>query len=217
MPDSSPATTDEAPPSDESPAAGSGVAPPERDLRPFVAAVVVATVILGIAGWIFLRGSGDGQSTDPTKAALSQVIGPNAAKPPKTAPGLALTWFDGTKGSFGDLAGKPTVVNFFAAWCAPCKYELPAFVRAHAHYGDKIRFVGVDETEPKADGQQAADRAKVTYRLATDPAGEVLAAFGGVSMPTTVFLDANGKIVRTWSGQITDARLRSTIEKDLLG
>ncbi|MEM2856485.1 MAG: thioredoxin [Candidatus Nitrosocaldaceae archaeon] len=47
------------------------------------------------------------------------------------------------------LSEKPIIVDFWAPWCAPCKYMHSIFERLASRYGDKIRFarVNVDENQ----------------------------------------------------------------------
>lgn len=151
-------------------------------------------------GLIVLTSNGD-----PTSA--------NAA-----APDLTLTYFDGTTEKLADLEGRPVVLNFWASWCPACVSEMPSFADVHRRYQDRVEFVGINMQEVSLDAAMSlAERTGVEYRLAHDPEGAIFNAFGGLAMPTTVFLDSDGSVVRVHSGTIFSDQLVAVIEDDLLG
>ena len=60
------------------------------------------------------------------------------------APERDLTGLDGNRVRLSDYAGKVVVINFWATWCAPCRAEIPAFVRLREQYHDKgLEIIGV--------------------------------------------------------------------------
>lgn len=56
----------------------------------------------------------------------------------------------------------------------------------------------------------------ITYDLARDPDGSAFVHFGAVAMPTTVFIDADGRVVEVHPGEISASQLRSRIDRLLL-
>jgi thiol-disulfide isomerase/thioredoxin len=118
---------------------------------------------------------------------------------------------------FAELrAGRPAVVNFFASWCAPCVQEMPDFEDVHREYGDVVAFVGLAERESAEDSLEIVASTGVTYDIGRDPGGDVLAAFQGLAMPTTVFIAADGTITSLHSGALSAGDLRRTVEAQLL-
>jgi thiol-disulfide isomerase/thioredoxin len=113
-------------------------------------------------------------------------------------------------------AGRPAVVNFFASWCAPCVQEMPDFEVAHQEFGDDVAFVGLAERESAQDSLGIVETTGVTYDIGRDPGGDVLTAFQGLAMPTTVFIDADGTITSLHSGALSTADLRRRIKAELL-
>lgn len=98
---------------------------------------------------------------------------------------------DGTI-SLDDFRGKPLVLNFWASWCLPCKEETPelvAFAKAHP----EIQVVGIAFDEPAKDSKAFAEQYKVTYRLGTDPDASTQSIVGFPGLPSTYFLDAQGR------------------------
>lgn len=205
---------DEAP-ADEPPAAGRRVP---------LATVVIATLLsLAIAGLVagLLIGVGE-KKDDPNIVTLDNDVAsvPSLGEGEDTvgrpAPTSDYTTFDGEEASVADYAGTPMVVNFFASWCVPCVREMPAFEQVHQDVGDQVAFVGVNVQDSETEGQAIVDDTGITYDVGRDPDGSLLASFGGVAMPTTVLVDADGTIVRVLSGATTAEELRAAIDEDLL-
>lgn len=205
---------DEAP-ADEAPAAGRRVP---------LATVVIATLLsLAIAGLVagLLLGVGE-KKDDPNIVTLDNDVAsvPSLGEGEDTvgrpAPTSDYTTFDGEEASVADYAGTPMVVNFFASWCVPCVREMPAFEQVHQDLGDQVAFVGVNVQDSETEGQAIVDDTGITYDVGRDPDGSLLASFGGVAMPTTVLVDADGTIVRVLSGATTAEELRAAIDEDLL-
>ena len=96
------------------------------------------------------------------------------------------------------LRGKPTVVNFWAAWCITCRVEMPILNRAYADLAPQVRFIGIDTID---DANSALDFAvhiepRMRYPSVFDPDKKALLAVGGTTgPPITLFLDATGRVV----------------------
>ena len=110
--------------------------------------------------------------------------------------------------------GKPTVVNFWAEWCEPCKEEMPAFEAVHRAVGDQVRFVGVDY-EDRADAALAfAEEIGVSYPLVEDPDGSFFDAVQGRGTPHTLLVDAEGTIVHRHAGPLTQQALEDLLAEE---
>ncbi len=69
---------------------------------------------------------------------------------------------------------------------------MPAFQRVHRALGDRVAILGVDVSEAQSPGQKMIDRTGVTYPQARDPQGQMVKAYGGVTLPHTVVIDFEG-------------------------
>lgn len=172
-----------------------------RRVRLAASALVVAAA-LGV-GFLLFGGSGDGVSVSGTAAGGRPV------------PHVSLTDFDGARFDLADYRGKPVVLNFWASWCPFCVAEMPDFQRVHQELGDRVAFVGVNLRDNGSAAQALAGKTGVTYRLAADPNGRVYSSFKGTGMPTTVFIDAHGRLVDLVTGQLTRQALTQKIAHDL--
>ena len=122
--------------------------------------------------------------------------------------------------NFSDLQGKPVVLNFWAGLCPPCRAEMPGMEAFHQDYRDRVTLIGVDVGEFMKLGSQDDARHLLTDLGITYPAGYtthdgVIADYGVLSMPTTVFIDADGGIYRKWSGVLDHDALASVTDKML--
>jgi thiol-disulfide isomerase/thioredoxin len=136
-----------------------------------------------------------------------------------TMPEYSATGLDGSKFDLATKRNKVVLLNLWATWCGPCRYEIPELQSLHAKFepkGFEVIGVSVDESgvEPV---KQFVDEFKMTYPVVLDPEGKLAGIFGTSVLPTTVLLDRNGKIVWKRYGQIMpgDKELEQAIAKVL--
>ena len=114
------------------------------------------------------------------------------------------------------LIGKPVVLNFWASSCAPCLREMPLFEQLHHEYGDRVTFLGIDTAEGVDAGEAMIARTGVTYAQARDPLGEQVVHFGGVQLPHTVVISADGTVTDIHNRVFAEAtELRAAIQRAL--
>ncbi|MDP9387197.1 MAG: TlpA family protein disulfide reductase, partial [Actinomycetota bacterium] len=103
--------------------------------------------------------------------------------------------------------GRPAVVNFFASWCVPCRDELPVLEQAHRRHGDAVAFLGVDVADSRTAASELLERTGVTFPAGYDPDRRVAERYRLRGMPTTVFVDADGRVAGVAQGRLTAAEL----------
>jgi cytochrome c biogenesis protein CcmG/thiol:disulfide interchange protein DsbE len=113
------------------------------------------------------------------------------------------------------LRGHPVVVNQWASWCGPCKFEFPFFQRLAEKYHGQVAFLGVDSQDNRADAASFLARHQVPYPSYFDGDATVARSFrGGQAWPTTAFYNAAGKRTDTHPGAYaTQAKLEQDIRK----
>ena len=119
------------------------------------------------------------------------------------------------KGSFSlsSVRGRVVVINFWAAWCVPCKSEAPRFQSAFERYRSQgVEFVGLDVTDYSGDARAFLSRYGVTYTNVRDQAGDVLAKYGGLPIPRTFILARSGKVSGYIYGEARSVQLDSAIQ-----
>lgn len=112
-----------------------------------------------------------------------------------------------------DYQGTPLVLNFWASWCPFCIAEMPDFEKVHQDVKGTVAFLGVNLRDDRRAAEELAGETGVTYAMAEDPDGVVYEAFGGIGMPTTVFIDGEGNVAEVISGQLSEDQLRERIAR----
>lgn len=101
--------------------------------------------------------------------------------------------------SLSDLRGKIVLVDFWASWCGPCRRENPNVVRLYEKYKDKgFEILGVSLDRNKEKWLQAIDQDGLDWLHVSDLKGwqnEVAKQYSVTSIPQTLLLDAEGKII----------------------
>jgi len=91
------------------------------------------------------------------------------------------------------LRGHPIVVNVWAAWCGPCREELPVFQRAALSHGRQVAFLGVDVKDSRDSARALLRSVPLTYPSYEDPDGHAYGHYHIIGTPSTVFYDAGGR------------------------
>ncbi len=108
---------------------------------------------------------------------------------------------DGTV-TYEGFRDRPLVLNFFASWCPYCIAEMPGFEQVHRELGSRVAFLGVSQMDRRDLSRDLVRRTGVTYPTAVDAQGDLFRAFGGFSMPVTVFIAPGGRGMDVHTGQI---------------
>lgn len=131
------------------------------------------------------------------------------------APDFTMYTLDGKAVKLSDFEGKPTILNFWASWCGPCKSEMPELEAAYLAYGDQIHFAMVNLTDGTNDTIAAASgyiREKgYTFPVYYDTELAGAAAYGVSSIPLTIFINARGEMVAYHTGSMTEDVLQRGI------
>jgi cytochrome c biogenesis protein CcmG, thiol:disulfide interchange protein DsbE len=111
------------------------------------------------------------------------------------------------------LRGYPIVVNKWASWCGPCRFEFPFFQRLSRRFGKRIAFLGVDSRDSRDDGRRFLAKFPVPYPSFFDPDGKIARSFRGDRVsPETAFYDSKGELAYTKPGGYAS---QAAIAKDI--
>lgn len=134
----------------------------------------------------------------------------------------------GRKVSLESYKGRPLIVDFWATWCGPCKVEIPWFEKLHDQYAkDGLEILGVstddlDRDDPaklfteKRDIADFVTKMHMNYPVLLS-AESVEDQYRVEAMPTTFFIDKNGKIVASTIGLAPRAEIEADIRKAIGG
>ncbi|MEA2581985.1 MAG: cytochrome c biosis protein CcmG, thiol:disulfide interchange protein DsbE [Thermomicrobiales bacterium] len=139
------------------------------------------------------------------------------------APDVTLELLGGDTLRLTDLRGSVVAVNFWAAWCAPCKSELPRFqaiADEATRNGESVKVVGVGIKNDYVENARTlvADLG-LTFPTGRDTAGDdpmrgqIEKAFGISNYPTTVFIRPDGTIAAVHIGELDEGQIREYINQ----
>lgn len=160
-----------------------------------------------------------GGTATTTTSTSSSVAAPTKAGDPM--PPYSAKLLDGRPFDLAAEKGNVVLLNVWATWCGPCRFEIPELQKLHDEYGKrgfKVVGVSVDEGDPAEVKQFAADQ-KMTYPVVLDPEGRIANLLQTMVLPTTVLIDRSGKIVWRQVGAIPpgDTKLTAAIASALGG
>ena len=126
-----------------------------------------------------------------------------------------LTTLDGKEQSLSDFLGRVLVINYWATWCAPCREEIPIFVRMQREYGDQgLQFIGIaiDQAD-KVRGFAAEFQINYPLLLGGMEAVDLSRRAGNKAgvLPYTLVIDRSGRMVTGLAGGISEASLRTQL------
>jgi len=113
------------------------------------------------------------------------------------APDFDLQAIDGSTFKLSSLRGKAVLLNFWATYCEPCKVEMPWFVELQKEYGPQgLQVVGLAMDDASTEDVLAfAKKMGVNYPILLGKE-TVAQSYGGIGvLPTTFFLDRNGRVI----------------------
>ncbi len=169
-------------------------------------ALAVLSLVLAVAWAVYT-------ATPAEELYRGRLPAPQAGFP---APDFELPTLDGGTARLSDLRGKGVILNFWATWCPPCRFEMPALQRVYQENQDRIVVVGLNLT---ASDDINAVRAFIqemglTFPIWLDVEGEVADMYNLVALPTTFFIDAQGTICEVvLGGPMAEALLRTRVER----
>jgi thiol-disulfide isomerase/thioredoxin len=129
--------------------------------------------------------------------------------------GFSVKDVNGQTVNLADYKGKVVMMNFFATWCAPCKYEIPLFVELQEQYRDQgVVFVGVQIDDDPQLLKPFADQYKVNYpMLVANEREDLQEAFGPFwGIPVTVMIQRDGTICKRHMGIATKDQFEQDIK-----
>jgi thiol-disulfide isomerase/thioredoxin len=139
---------------------------------------------------------------------------PDDAGKPAADFSLAVLDGKGRKVSLAAQKGKVVVLDFWATWCGPCRRWMPIVAKLEKETAGKdVKFFAVNLREPPATVRKYVSEQKVQVPVLMDSDGNVGTAYGARSIPLTVVVGRDGKIVRTLLGLHPEEDLRDALRE----
>ena len=113
------------------------------------------------------------------------------------------------------LRGYPVVVNVWASWCGPCRFEFPVLQKLSARYGKRVAFLGIDSQDDADAAATFLGEEPVPYPSYSDPGEEIADSIGAsLGLPDTAFYDREGELVYLKQGPYAeDAELEADVRR----
>lgn len=126
-------------------------------------------------------------------------------------PDAVLTGLDGRSTRLAALRGQPIIVNLWATWCPPCRREMPALAAAQAWYDD-VHIVFANQGEDAGTIVRYLDREGIALDLVlVDRLSRLSQDAGARGLPTTLFFDAEGRLIDAHVGELTRAGIAARL------
>ncbi len=134
--------------------------------------------------------------------ALGLMIGSCSSSTPaqgpsvgKLAPDFQLYSLDGQAMSLSDFQGKPVLLNFWATWCNPCRFEMPFFQEIYKGAADsELIMLAVDLGENPSRVKEFVEEFGLSFTILLDADGKVAQQYNIRGIPATFFIDKDGII-----------------------
>jgi peroxiredoxin len=170
-----------------------------------LAAIAAIPILIGIQQailWqVFLPSLGRRQMAKIYVAREQRLAETSVVRVGDQAPQFSLITADGDEFS-APQPGKITLINFFATWCGPCQAELPHLERIWAarKNDERFRLLVIGREETKESVQEHRDKHGFSFPIAPDPDRKVYSLFATESIPRTLVVSPEGRIVYSKAG-----------------
>lgn len=127
----------------------------------------------------------------------SMATGTSDAFPKVLAPEFqAQRLDDGTVTKRSDFDGNVILLNFWASWCFPCRYEMPLFQEIYDRYAERgLTVVAVAVYDELSEAKSFQDEYKFTFPVLFDDAGSARMAFNVETVPQTFLIGRDGILI----------------------
>jgi thiol-disulfide isomerase/thioredoxin len=130
--------------------------------------------------------------TAPPLVAVGQVL-----------PDAVMTGLNGPQRSLSSFRGRPLIINVWASWCSPCRKESASLERlAWSEAGGRYTVIGISTDDDRNAALQwlRHSNATISHFIDSAPSWTLEHMLGASSIPVTVFVDAEGRVVARFRG-----------------
>ena len=157
------------------------------------------------------------QAPQASEPVSDNSAGSGESEPEKVlAPDFTVYDLEGNEVHLSDFIGKHVILNFWASWCGPCQSEMPDFDEAYAELGDEIHFLMVNMTTSSRESFEKAsafiEEKGYSFPVFYDLDSNAATTYGVYSLPTTLFIDAEGYGIAQATGAIDREILQRGID-----
>ena len=128
-------------------------------------------------------------------------------------PDMVLRNANGESVQLGSYKGGPLVINLWATWCPPCRREMPVLQNAQ-HQHENVTFLFVNQGESMQSVSTFLETQGLNLRnVLFDSGGQLGQKVGSMALPTTLFYNADGRLLASHLGELSEASLARALER----
>ncbi|WP_067562370.1 TlpA disulfide reductase family protein [Halofilum ochraceum] len=127
-------------------------------------------------------------------------------------PDVQVETLEGAAAGLDAYRGEPMVVNLWATWCPPCRREMPVLEEAQQRR-DQVQFLFVNQGEGNRTIRKYLETEGLNLdNVLLDQHRALGQTVGSAGLPTTLFYDADGRLVDVHTGELSRASLHRALE-----
>jgi len=120
------------------------------------------------------------------------------------APDFVLPGLDARPVRLSDFRGRVVMLNFWASWCVPCKVEMPGMEAVYQDLkGQGFVVLAVNMQDDPDVARRFVEEVKATFPIALDRDGSVARQYRLAALPTSFFIDREGRVADINTGLVT--------------
>ena len=201
------------PPSDESENSPEEPLPAARSAPPLALWILLILGLAAVSIGIRLLIVDAPNAPDPSAVRANSIYRFTSGDP---APDFTVRTLDGQTLSLKDIKGQIVMVNFWATWCPPCRSEMPDMERLYQERKDDgVQILAVNLQEAPEPVSRFVEQYNLTFPIVMDTSGEMSQLFGVQSLPTSFFIDKEGKISGFHVGSLNKSAIERRIAQAL--
>ena len=178
---------------------------------------MLALIVIIIAVIVLLPSCGNRSA----KGGASQSDSTTLVKVGDPAPDFSVALFDGSHLTLSELRGKVVLLNFWAAWCPPCRQELTRVQKdlIDRFAGRDFLFLPVSRGEKRSDVAAFREKTGYTFPMGLDSTRTIYDRYATNFIPRNYLIDRDGRIITATIGYSPEEfdELIAAIERALAG
>lgn len=134
-----------------------------------------------------------------------------------SAPDFSLVDLNGNPHKLSDYQGKGVLLNFWGTWCDPCKKEMPALEKQYQLFkGKEFEILAINIAQSKFEVSNFSKQYSMTFPVVIDTNKSVMRKYNIDPLPTSIFVNKEGKITYIIKGEMNEQMIKQYIENTIL-